>query len=139
MFYVCVCVCESLSVVSDSLCNPLTVDCQAPLSMEFFRQEVGSCSLLLGIFPSQGSNPGLPHYRQILYHLSHVGSPYLVFYHQGMWYFSSLTRDRTYNPCIGSRESLLKIYLFRMGWVLLAAYRIFTAACGLLSCRDLVP
>jgi len=31
--------------------------------------------LLQGIFPTQGSNPGLPHYRQILYHLSHQGSP----------------------------------------------------------------
>ena len=28
-----------------------------------------------GIFPTQGSNPGLPHYRQTLYHLSHKGSP----------------------------------------------------------------
>ena len=30
-----------------------------------------------GIFPTQGSNPGLPHCRQILYQLSHQGSPYL--------------------------------------------------------------
>ena len=36
---------------------------------------VGSHSLLQGIFPSQGSNPGLPHSRQILYQLSHQGSP----------------------------------------------------------------
>jgi len=36
---------------------------------------VGSCSLLQGIFPTQGSNPGLPHCRQILYQLSHQGSP----------------------------------------------------------------
>ena len=28
-----------------------------------------------GIFPTQGSNPGLPHCRWILYHLSHQGSP----------------------------------------------------------------
>ena len=28
-----------------------------------------------GIFPTQGSNPGLPHYGQILYQLSHKGSP----------------------------------------------------------------
>ena len=28
-------------------------------------------SLLQGIFPTQGSNPGLPHCRQILYQLSH--------------------------------------------------------------------
>ena len=36
---------------------------------------VGSLSLLRGIFPSQGSNPGLPHCRLILYKLSHKGSP----------------------------------------------------------------
>ena len=33
--------------------------------------EVGSLSLLQGIFPTQGSNPGLPHCWQILYQLSH--------------------------------------------------------------------
>ena len=31
---------------------------------------VGSLSLLQGIFPTQGSNPGLMHCRQILYQLS---------------------------------------------------------------------
>ena len=36
-----------------------------------------SLSLLLGIFPTQGSNPGLPHYRQILYQPSYQGSPFL--------------------------------------------------------------
>ena len=36
---------------------------------------VGSLSLLQGIVPTQGSNPGLPHCRQILYQLSHKGSP----------------------------------------------------------------
>ena len=34
---------------------------------------VGSHSLLQGFFPSQGSNPGLLHCREILYHLSHQG------------------------------------------------------------------
>ena len=37
---------------------------------------VGSHSLLQGIVLTQGSNPGLPHCRQILYQLSHQGSPY---------------------------------------------------------------
>ena len=32
---------------------------------------VGSRSLFQGIFPTQGSNPGLPHCRGILYRLSH--------------------------------------------------------------------
>ena len=35
---------------------------------------VGSFSLLQGIFPTQGLNPGLSHSRQILYKLSHKGS-----------------------------------------------------------------
>ena len=35
---------------------------------------VGSCSLLQGIFLTQGSNSGLPHCRRILYQLSHKGS-----------------------------------------------------------------
>ena len=37
---------------------------------------VGSRSLLQGIFPTQGWNPGLPHCRWILYQLSHQGSPW---------------------------------------------------------------
>ena len=36
---------------------------------------MGNHSLLQGIFPTQGSNPGLLHCRQILYQLSHRGSP----------------------------------------------------------------
>ena len=46
--------------------------------MGFSRQDTGedtgSHSLLQGIFLTQGLNPCLPHYRQILYHLSHQGS-----------------------------------------------------------------
>ena len=38
---------------------------------------VGSHSLLQGIFPIQGSNPGLAHCRQTLYHLNHQGTPNL--------------------------------------------------------------
>ena len=36
--------------------------------------EVGCHFLLQSIFPTQGSNLGLPHCRQTLYHLSHQGS-----------------------------------------------------------------
>ena len=41
---------------------------------------VGSLSLLQGIFPTQGLNPGLPYCRRILYQLSHKGSTLLVTY-----------------------------------------------------------
>ena len=49
-------------------------------SMEFSSQNTGvsSLSLLQGIFPTQGLNPGLPHYQQILYQLSHKGSPTIL-------------------------------------------------------------
>ena len=36
---------------------------------------VGCHFLLQGIFPTQGSNPGLPHCRQMFYCLRHQGSP----------------------------------------------------------------
>ena len=62
----------SHSVVSDPM---NCVACQAPRSMGFSRQEYwsGSHSPSLGIFPTQGWNLGLLHYRQILYHLNHQG------------------------------------------------------------------
>ena len=47
--------------------------------------EAGSHSLLQGIFLTQGSNLGFLHWRWILYHLSHQGSPHkmitLLYYH----------------------------------------------------------
>ena len=46
-------------------------------SMEF-STGVCSLSLLQGIFPTQRSNPGLLHCRQILYQLSHKGSPRIL-------------------------------------------------------------
>ena len=63
------------SIRSDSA-TPWTVTHQAPLSMGFSRQ--GCLSLLQGIFPTQGLNQSLLHCRQILYHLSHQGSPYSI-------------------------------------------------------------
>ena len=57
--------------------TPWSVAHQAPWSMEFFRQEYwnGFPCLLQGIFPTQGSNPVLPHCRQLFYLLSHQVSP----------------------------------------------------------------
>ena len=39
---------------------------------------VGKDPLLQGIFPTQGSKPGLPHCRRILYQLIHKGSPRIL-------------------------------------------------------------
>ena len=58
----------SHSVVSDSA-TPWTRAHQAPITMEFSRQEYWSGLPFPppGIFPTQGSNPDLPHCRWILY------------------------------------------------------------------------
>ena len=60
-----------------TFCNPM--DCSLPGSciQGTFRSRVlgvGCHFLLQGIFPTQGLNLGLPHYRQTLYCLSHQGS-----------------------------------------------------------------
>ena len=43
-------------------------------------KNTGVCfyALLQGIFPTEGSNPGLPHCKWVLYHLSHQGSPRIL-------------------------------------------------------------
>ena len=79
--------CFSCSVVSS--CDPMDCSPQSPLYMGFplssvhedcpgKKTGVGCHALLQGIFPIQGSNPGLLHCRQILYHLSHQGSPRIL-------------------------------------------------------------
>ena len=76
-FYVCVCVCISRSVVSNSL-RPYRLwltRLLCPGDSPGKNTGVDSHSLLQGIFPTQGSNLGLLPCRQILYHLSHQGNP----------------------------------------------------------------
>ena len=63
---------ESCSVVSDFL-RPYGL--YSPWNSPGQTTGVGSLSLLQGIFPTQGSNPGLLHCRWILCQLSYQGSP----------------------------------------------------------------
>ena len=78
--YACVCVCMSAQLCL-TLCNPM--DCSPPGSSIHGvspgqNTGVGCHALLQGIFLTQGSNPGLPHCRRVLYHLSHQGSPRIL-------------------------------------------------------------
>ena len=69
------CESENCSVVSNSLLpHGLCSWWNSPEQ----NSGVGSLSLLEGNFPTQGSNPGLSHCRQILYQLSHKGRPRIV-------------------------------------------------------------
>ena len=60
------------------LCDP--IDGSPPGSSVHSGENtvVGCHSLLCGVFPTQGLNLVLLHCRQILYYLSHQGSPYLI-------------------------------------------------------------
>ena len=67
------------------------------------RFGVGSLSLLHGIFPTQGLNPGLPHYRWILYQLSYKGSPRMLKWVAYLFSSgSSQPRNQTGVSCIAS-------------------------------------
>ena len=66
---------ESHSVVSNSL-QPHEL--YSPWNSPGQYTGVCSCSFLQGIFPTQGSNPDLPHWRHILYQLSHQGCPRIL-------------------------------------------------------------
>ena len=71
-----VCVSVSHLVLSCSLRShgPQSTRFLCPLNSPGRNTGMGNHSLLQGIFPTQGSNLGLLHYRQILYHLRHQGS-----------------------------------------------------------------
>ena len=65
---------KSLSCVL-TICDPMDYTVHGSPGQ---NTEVDSCSLLQGIFPTQGSNPGLPCCRWILYQLSYQGSPRIL-------------------------------------------------------------
>ena len=82
--YVCVYICAVHIYVlclgtqlCSTLCNPMAVAHQAPLSMgDSPGKNTGvGCHALEGIFPTQEWNWGLLHCRWILYLLSYLGSP----------------------------------------------------------------
>ena len=109
---------QNRSVVSNSL-QPHGL--QSPWNSPGQNTGVGSLSLLQRIFPTQGSNPGLPHCRWLLYQLSHKGSPRIL-----EWIAypfssgSSQPRNQTGVSCIAgkfftnwaTREALIKLGLF---------------------------
>ena len=71
----------SVTQLCPTPCDPM--DCRPPGSSVHGDSPgkdagVGCHSLLQGTFPTQGSNPGLPHCRWILYYLGYQGSPMLM-------------------------------------------------------------
>ena len=71
--YGCVLSCSVVIFCSPKDCSPpgFSVHGDSPGK----NTGVGCHAILQGIFPIQGSNPGFPHCRRILYHLSQEGIP----------------------------------------------------------------
>ena len=81
---------------------------------------VGCHALLQEIFPTQGLNPGLPHCRRILYHLSYQGSPLVL--PNNIKYLKIYYYHNSYIPCkcscphvaqelLGFKEGLLVVFI----------------------------
>ena len=60
---------SSVTQSCPTLCDPMNYTVHGMLQAGILG--MGSLSLLQGIFPTQGSNPGLLQCRRILYQLSH--------------------------------------------------------------------
>ena len=76
-----ICVCMLVPQSCLTLCNPmdlLSTRLLFPWNSPGTNTRAGCHSLLQGIFPTQESNPGLLHCRQIPYCLSHQGSPRIL-------------------------------------------------------------
>ena len=102
---------EGHSVMSDSL-RPHGL--YSPWNSLGQNTGVGSLSLLQGISPTQGSNPGIPHCRWILYQLSHKGSP-------AMFIAAAFTRAKTQKQpkCSSMEETKKKMwYIYTMEYYL---------------------
>ena len=105
---------KSLSPIR--LCYPL--GCNSPWNSPGQNTGVGRLSLLQGIFPTQGLNPGLPHCGQILYQLSHKESPRtLEWVAYPFSRGSSQPRNRTRFSCIAG--GFFTNWAMREAWDLL--------------------
>ena len=68
------CMFNIMKVKVGQSCSTLCDSMDSPWNFPGQNTGVGSLSLLQGIFPTQGLNPGLLHCRRILYQLSHKRS-----------------------------------------------------------------
>ena len=101
-------VCESVSCsVMSALCDSMGCSLPGllcPWDSPGKNIEVGSHSLLQGIFPTYRLNPGLLHYKQILYLLSHQGNSSKIEEMEITWVFNDL--ETSYQSDLESGLSL---------------------------------
>ena len=102
---VCSFVCLTLCLVAQlclTLCDPM--DYSTPGSSVHGDSPgkntgVGCHALLQGILPTQELNPGLPHCRQILYQLSHQGTPRILAQKSKLFFNFMQQRNFAFTSC----------------------------------------
>ena len=120
-----------------TLCD--SMDCRPPGSSvqgdsPGMNTGVGCHACLQGLFPIQGSNPGLPHCRRILCHLNYKGSQTVSF-----WLFTSAelyvnviqssTKSTTYTTIAKMyllQKTLLASFTWVNGGIYICQYRMET-------------
>ena len=119
MYYILYSICCISSVVSNSF-QPHGL--HSPWNSPGQNAGVDNHSILQGIFPTQGSNPGLRHCRRIRFQLSHKGS--LRILEWVAYPFSSRSsrpRNQTRVSCIAGR--------FSTNWAIREAQKMQTNPC----------
>ena len=106
----------SRSVVSDSLWPHRLQPARLLCPWDFPGSSAGvDCHFLLqGIFPTRGSNPGLPHCRQTLYLLSHQGSPFPNSSHKKRGFF---LMGSSASACMHAYVHVNMCILFTCEWI----------------------
>ena len=122
--YICMRICAYMYVLVTQSCQTLQhhelqpTRLLSPWNLPGKNTGVGSHSPLQGIFLTQGSNPGLWHCGQILYHLNHEGSP--IYVHIYMKYrcimYSLYIYTHTKRTCTEIEKMMLTVVLQDIGY-----------------------
>ena len=109
------------SVMSDSFWDLWTITHQAPLSMEFSRQEYWKPLPSPGDLPDPGVEPGSPALQAdfFFYHLSHQGSPMMVASSRLQNHFRSWSSVGCYSPKAQAMKAKVpKLWIMGLGMLL---------------------
>ena len=119
-----------------TLCNPMDY-IHSPWNSPVQNIGVDSLSLLQGIFSTQGSNPGLPHCRKILYQLRHKGNPCklnIVINEQSFVFIIKLLSISLFKSCCNLRCTFLTNTQTQL-WTNRAACKITHKTCKIGVCH----
>ena len=123
-----------------TLVTPWTVAHQAPLSgiLQARIRDWVDMPFSRGLFPTQGSNPGLLHYRQVLSHLSHQRK-FGKANDKSLLWSQQLAAPRTWRPLPVSSGQAVQVMAGHACWSPTAWLQPSALSEGPASCRAQFP